>query len=128
MNNHSFCFQGTHNQNIQIYDVATLKHMYSLNGHIGIVTVLKVVESPSGSFMFSGSSDASVQVSCAQSTRFLFSTHASLVGVTLKSYSTCSVKCLHQLKCTATLIQLPSVNSIVIKHLLHVHVQKLWGK
>eukprot|EP00731_Ephydatia_muelleri_P036540 Em0274g5a len=53
---------GTHNQNIQIYDVATLKHMYSLNGHIGIVTVLKVVESPSGSFMFSGSSDASVQV------------------------------------------------------------------
>lgn len=53
---------------------------------------------------------------------------ASLVGMTLKSHSTCSVKCLHQLKCTATLIQLPSVNSIVIKHLLHVHVQKLWGK
>ena len=57
------CFAGTHNQNIQVYDVASLKHMCSLTGHIGIVTVLRVTETPHGQFMFSASSDTTVQVS-----------------------------------------------------------------
>lgn len=53
---------GTHNQNIQVYDSATLNHTSTLTGHIGIVTVLKVTESPAGVYMFSGSSDSIVQV------------------------------------------------------------------
>lgn len=66
--NHPFCHYhasietGTHNQNIQVYDVATLQHECTLSGHIGIVTVLRVTESPYGVYMFSGSSDATVQV------------------------------------------------------------------
>ena len=53
---------GTHNQNIQVYDISTRKHVCSLSGHIGIVTVLKVTESQHGGYMFSGSSDTTVQV------------------------------------------------------------------
>ena len=53
---------GTHNQNIQVYDLSTLEHECTLSGHIGIVTVLRVTESPYGVYMFSGSSDATVQV------------------------------------------------------------------
>ena len=53
---------GTHNQNIQVYDLSTLNHECTLSGHIGIVTVLRVTESPYGVYMFSGSSDATVQV------------------------------------------------------------------
>ena len=55
-------FAGTHNQNIQVYDITTLKHVCSLSGHIGIVTVLRVTESAHGVYMFSGSSDTTVQV------------------------------------------------------------------
>ena len=53
---------GTHNQNIQVYDGATLNHTSTLTGHIGIVTVIRVAESPAGVYMFSGSSDSIVQV------------------------------------------------------------------
>lgn len=53
---------GTHNQNIQVYDGASLNHVGTLVGHIGTVTVLRVTESPAGIFMFSGSSDSIVQV------------------------------------------------------------------
>ena len=53
---------GTHNQNIQVYDISSLKHVCTLSGHIGIVTVLKVTESIYGQYMFSGSSDTTVQV------------------------------------------------------------------
>ncbi len=53
---------GTHNQNIQVYDGATLDHIGTLTGHIGIVTVLRVTESLAGVYMFSGSSDSIVQV------------------------------------------------------------------
>lgn len=53
---------GTHNQNIQVYDISTRKHLCTLSGHIGIVTVLKVTESLHGGYMFSGSSDTTVQV------------------------------------------------------------------
>lgn len=55
---------GTHNQNIQVYDLSSLEHECTLSGHIGIVTVLRVTESPYGVYMFSGSSDATVQVQC----------------------------------------------------------------
>ena len=54
---------GTHNQNIQVYDRVTLNHVCSLTGHIGIVTVLRVTESPVGVYMVSASSDSTVQVS-----------------------------------------------------------------
>jgi WD40 repeat protein len=57
-----FLVTGTHSQNIQVYDRASLSHHCTLNGHIGIVTVLRVTESPVGVFMFSGSSDTTVQV------------------------------------------------------------------
>ena len=53
---------GTHNQNIQVYDGANLGHIGTLTGHIGIVTALRVTESPAGVYMFSGSSDSIVQV------------------------------------------------------------------
>lgn len=53
---------GTHSQNIQVYDRSTLKHHCTLNGHIGIVTNLRVTESPHGVYMFSASSDTTVQV------------------------------------------------------------------
>ena len=53
---------GTHNQNLQVYDVSSLQHVCSLSGHIGIVTVIKVSESSYGQYMFSGSSDTTVQV------------------------------------------------------------------
>ena len=58
----TFIPTGTHNQNIQVYDLASLDHECTLSGHIGIVTVLRVTESPYGVYMFSGSSDATVQV------------------------------------------------------------------
>jgi hypothetical protein len=54
---------GTHSQNIQVYDKSTLSHLHTLNGHIGKVTTLCVVESLQEEYMFSGSSDASVTVS-----------------------------------------------------------------
>jgi E3 ubiquitin-protein ligase TRAF7 len=53
---------GTHNQNIQVYDNTSLNHVSTLTGHIGSVTVLKVLEGPAGVYMFSGSSDTIVQV------------------------------------------------------------------
>ena len=53
---------GTHNQNIQVYNNTSLTHVATLTGHIGSVTVLKVTESQAGVYMFSGSSDYSVQV------------------------------------------------------------------
>lgn len=53
---------GTHSQNIQVYERSTLNHYCTLNGHIGIVTVLRLTESPHGVFMFSASSDTTVQV------------------------------------------------------------------
>ncbi|XP_003383841.1 PREDICTED: E3 ubiquitin-protein ligase TRAF7-like [Amphimedon queenslandica] len=53
---------GTHNQNIQVYSNTSLNHVATLTGHIGSVTVLKVTESQAGVYMFSGSSDYSVQV------------------------------------------------------------------
>lgn len=56
---------GTHSQNIQVYERSTLKHYCTLNGHIGIVTVLRLTESPHGVFMFSASSDTTVQVKAA---------------------------------------------------------------
>jgi E3 ubiquitin-protein ligase TRAF7 len=59
---HKFLVTGTHSRNIQVYDRGSLSHHCTLNGHIGIVTVLRVTESPVGVFMFSGSSDNTVQV------------------------------------------------------------------
>ena len=60
--NTSLLYTGTHSQNIQIYDRSTLNHHCTLNGHIGIVTVVKVTESTYGVYMFSASSDTTVQV------------------------------------------------------------------
>ena len=57
-----FYLSGTHNQNIQVYNNTSLTHVATLTGHIGSVTVLKVTESQAGVYMFSGSSDYSVQV------------------------------------------------------------------
>ena len=45
-----------------MYDCASLTHIGTLTGHIGIVTALRVTESPAGVYMFSGSSDSIVQV------------------------------------------------------------------
>ncbi len=54
-------FAGTYNRNIQLYDAQTQKHQQSLSGHFGCVTSLVV--SPSGGFLFSASSDATIKVS-----------------------------------------------------------------
>lgn len=48
-----------------MYERSTLNHYCTLNGHIGIVTVLRLTESPHGVFMFSSSSDTTVQVKAA---------------------------------------------------------------
>lgn len=54
---------GTHNQNIQVYESSSLNFVASLTGHIGIVTQLCASESLHGVYMFSASSDSTVQVS-----------------------------------------------------------------
>ncbi|XP_071091952.1 E3 ubiquitin-protein ligase TRAF7-like isoform X1 [Haliotis cracherodii] len=51
---------GTYNQNIQLFDATTHKHVTNLCGHIGTVTSLAVP--PSGRFLFSGSHDSNVQL------------------------------------------------------------------
>ena len=53
---------GTYNRNIQVYDVQTQMHNQSLSGHFGSVTSLTI--SPSGRFLFSASSDATIKVKC----------------------------------------------------------------
>jgi E3 ubiquitin-protein ligase TRAF7 len=60
--NRKFLVTGTHSQNIQVYDRSSLNHRCTLNGHIGIVTVLRLTESSHGVYMFSASSDTTVQV------------------------------------------------------------------
>lgn len=79
---------GTHSQNIQVYDRTTLKHCSTLNGHIGIVTVLRLTESPHGVFMFSASSDTTVQVSMRLQRHFLSSPSLSLSFSLSRRYGT----------------------------------------
>jgi len=56
-----FLSLGTYNNNVHLYDVGTLQYMQHLAGHVGAIN--SIVVSPSGRFLFTGSSDASVMVS-----------------------------------------------------------------
>nr|XP_022342955.1 E3 ubiquitin-protein ligase TRAF7-like isoform X1 [Crassostrea virginica] len=57
---HDFLIVGTYNRNIQVFDLSKNQHVFSLRGHIGVVTSLTVT--PSGRFLFSSSSDQTIMV------------------------------------------------------------------
>ncbi|XP_077983339.1 uncharacterized protein LOC144438177 [Glandiceps talaboti] len=63
---HSLCITGkyliigTYNQNMQLYELETLKHLRVITGHVGTITGL--IPSPSGQYLFSASYDNTVQV------------------------------------------------------------------
>lgn len=53
-------FLGTYNRNIQVFNLSNNQHVFSLRGHIGVVTSLTVT--PSGRFLVSSSSDQTIMV------------------------------------------------------------------
>ena len=53
-------FAGTYNQNIAVFDVQGKLEVQKLTGHVG--TIMNLRASPSGRFLFSASTDATVQV------------------------------------------------------------------
>ena len=56
-----FCaILGTYNRNTHIFEIPSYKHVKSLTGHIGAVTV--VTASPAGRYLFTASSDSTAMV------------------------------------------------------------------
>lgn len=70
---------GTYNNNTHIYDVTSLQHLHHLTGHVGIINV--IIVSPSGRFMFTGSSDSSVMVSRKRRTIIIIAFTSVLSGL-----------------------------------------------
>lgn len=57
---HEFLIAGTYNRNIQVFNLSNNQHVFSLRGHIGVVTSLTVT--PSGHFLVSSSSDQTIMI------------------------------------------------------------------
>lgn len=57
---HEFLIAGTYNRNIQVFNLSNNQHVFSLRGHIGVVTSLTVT--PSGRFLVSSSSDQTIMI------------------------------------------------------------------
>ncbi|XP_033110036.1 E3 ubiquitin-protein ligase TRAF7-like isoform X2 [Anneissia japonica] len=55
-----YLIMGTHNRNIQIFDIKTYEHVRALRGHIGMITALAL--SPRNRFLLSSSYDGTVKI------------------------------------------------------------------
>ncbi|XP_071958318.1 uncharacterized protein [Antedon mediterranea] len=55
-----YLIMGTHNRNIQIFDINTYEHVRALRGHIGMITAFAL--SPRNRFLLSSSYDGTVKV------------------------------------------------------------------